>query len=120
MKERLKYFPLTIISFLLLGKSLPIRAVEVPSPIDPSIENIGQIISKISGLITPISVLGFIFTVIYAGFVRMTAAGDPEKEKKGMKIAVGAAIGFAIMALAPLFVKVLARIMGLDPTLLIS
>ena len=79
------------------------------------LDTIGDLITKVSGVVTPLAVLGFIFTVIYAGFIRMTASGNAEKEAKSMKVAVGAAIGFAIIALAPLLVKLLSSLLNLDP-----
>jgi hypothetical protein len=88
---------------------------EIPNP--TTLENLGQLIEKASGVVTPLAVVGFIFSVIYAGFVRMTAAGNAEKEAKSMKIAIAAAIGFAIMALAPLLVKVLASFLNVDQDL---
>lgn len=88
----------------------PAYAVEIISPI--TISSIGVLINKVSGVTTPFSVLGFIFCVVIAGWTRMTAAGNAEKEAKSMKIAVSAAIGFAIIALAPLVVKVLASLIG--------
>lgn len=87
-------------------------AIDIVSPI--SIENVGELINKSSGVVTPLSVVGFIFTIIYAGFTRMTAAGNAEKEAKSMKIAISAAIGFAIMALAPLIVRVITNLLGVE------
>jgi hypothetical protein len=100
-------------SFLLNTSS--VYAVDIISP--TTISSVGELISKVSGLVAPIAVLGFIASVISAGFVRMFATGNPEKEAKSMKIAVAAAIGFAIIALAPLLVKVFASIIGVNTTL---
>jgi hypothetical protein len=86
-------------------------------PIPTTLVSLGELITKASGITTPLSVVGFIFTVIYAGFVRMTAAGNPDKEGKSMKIAIGAAVGFAIMALAPLLVRILASLLDIDTAL---
>ncbi|MFC1780500.1 hypothetical protein ACFLY9_02300 [Patescibacteria group bacterium] len=88
---------------------------DIPNP--TGLKNLGQLIEKASGVVTPLAVVGFIFSVIYAGFVRMTAAGNAEKEAKSMKIAIAAAIGFAIMALAPLLVRVLANFLNVDQDL---
>lgn len=106
-------FPSALYSFF----TFPVNAEDIPSPTD--LETIGDLITKVSGIVTPLAVLGFIFSVIYAGFVRMTAAGNPEKEGKSMKIAVGAAIGFAIIALAPLLVKLLANLLNIDDEIIL-
>ena len=107
-----RYFYLFLIFFtaFLVGFAHPVQAVTLISPI--RFESLGEIITRASSIVTPLAVLGFIFTVIYAGWIRMTAAGDPEKEKKSMKVAIGAAVGFAIIALAPLIVKLLASLLG--------
>ena len=94
----------------------PVRAEKIESPIN--LESIGELINQVSGITAPLAALGFIAMVIYAGFVRMTAAGNPEKEAKGMKIAVSAAIGFAIIALAPLLVRVIGNILGVREDIL--
>jgi hypothetical protein len=83
-----------------------------------TLQNLGQLITKISGVSTPLAVIGFIFSVIYAGFIRMTAAGNPEKEAKSMKIAIAAAVGFAIIALAPLAVRVLGSLLNVEQELI--
>jgi hypothetical protein len=101
-----------ICSLVLALSYTPVYAVEIANPI--TITNIGDLISKVSGITTPLAVVGFIFMVIYAGFVRMTAAGNAEKEAKGMKIAVSAMVGFAIIALAPLIVRILASFLGVQ------
>lgn len=88
----------------------------IPNP--TGLENIGQLITRASGITTPFAVVGFIFSVIYAGFVRMTAAGNPEKEAKSMKIAIAAAVGFIIITLAPLFVRVLGSFLEVDQSLI--
>lgn len=81
------------------------------------IANLGELIQKGSGLVTPFAVIGFMGSVIYAGFIRLFAAGDSEKEGKSMKIAISAAVGFAIIAFAPLIVRIVATFLNLDSNL---
>lgn len=92
--------------------SMPVQAADVPNVI--GIGSLGELIQTVSGLVVPLAVLGFVGTIIYAGYIRMFATGNPEKEAKSMKVAVGAAIGFAIIALAPLIVKLLATILQVN------
>jgi hypothetical protein len=56
--------------------------------------------------------------MIYGGFVRMTAAGDPDKEQKSMKILTAGIIGFVIIALTPLIINILGKFLGIDVQLL--
>jgi len=113
MKKKLRITLIT--TFFFFTFVAPVYAVEIVSPI--TLESIGELLNKVSGITTPLSVLGFIFCIIYAGWTRMTAAGNAEKEAKSMKIAVSAAIGFAIMALAPVLVKILANLIGLKTSI---
>ncbi len=110
MKKKSLMFLTTIISTLIFTK--PVYAAKIKSPI--SLTNIGQVITRASGVVTPLAVLGFIFAVIYAGYTRMFALGNPDKEAKSMKIAVAAATGFAIIALAPVIVQVLGKLIGVN------
>lgn len=122
--KKIFYYPVSLIVsslavlFLLAGSVYAddLEKTEIPSVI--GIGNIGELITKVSGLTIPFAVLGFIASVIYAGFVRMTALGNPEKEAKSMKIAIAAAVGFAIIALAPLLVTLLGNFLDIEETLI--
>jgi hypothetical protein len=121
MKRLINIILFTIFLFFTNGYSVLAAApTETRTPIVNPIEigDLGALITKLSGIVTPLAVLGFIFSVIAAGWVRMTAAGNPEKEGKSMKMAVSAAIGFAIIALAPLIVKVFAKLIGVNTEIL--
>ena len=90
----------------------------LPSP--TNLSNVGELITTASALVAPFAILGFIGSIIYAGYVRMFALGNAEKEQKAMKIAISAAIGFAIIAMSPLLVKVVANLLKVDDTYLPS
>jgi len=105
-----------ILFFILLYIVQSVHAAELPNP--TTMENLGGIITKVSGLIPPIAVVGFIGSILYAGFTRMTAAGNAEKEAKSMKIAIAAATGFLIIALAPLIVRLVGWIFGIRTEIL--
>lgn len=81
----------------------------ISNPTD--INTIGDLINRVSGFIQPVAIVALIACVIGAGFVRLTSAGNSEKEAQSMKILVSAAIGFAIIALAPLIVNILTTLL---------
>lgn len=87
---------------------------QIQSP--TNLTTIGEVISNLSKFVAPVAVLGFLGSVIYAGYIRMFAMGNPDKEAKSMKIAVSAAIGFAIIALAPVVVRIIANILHVPET----
>lgn len=109
-------FIISIFFYLvLLPNVLIVSAVDVEPVQNPiGFTKIGEIIGQVGNIVTPIAVLGFIGSIVYAGFTRMTAAGNPEKEKKSMSIAISAAIGFAIIALAPVIVKLVEKFLKID------
>lgn len=114
MKKIFSFFLATLLLFLALPQNVYAVAINDVT----GLGSIGDLISDISGLVVPFAVLGFIGSVLYAGYTRMFALGDPEKEKKSMKIAVGAAIGFAIIALAPLIVKIAGSLLKVDSNII--
>lgn len=83
---------------------------EITSPTDLTIS--GLIIS-ILNLLGIVVLLALLAMLIYGGFVRITAAGDPEKEAQSTKILTAAVIGFLIIALSPLLINFLGQLLGL-------
>jgi hypothetical protein len=73
---------------------------EVGSSADLSEESLTSVIGKFIGIF--LSVLGIIFLILilYAGFLWMTAAGNPDKVDKAKKLITQAVIGLIIILLA--------------------
>ncbi len=84
-----------------------------PQQITPP-TNLGimDLIGRILNLVAPVIVLVFMGVIMYGGFVRMTAAGDPEKEKQSSQVLLAGVIGFVIIVLAPVIVNILGQIIG--------
>jgi len=51
--------------------------------------------------------------LVYGGYTRMTAAGDPDKEKLSVQIIVSAIVGFIIIILAPDIINIVGGLIGL-------
>lgn len=62
--------------------------------------------------------LVFLAVIIFGGYTKMTAAGDPDKEQKSMQILTAGIVGFVIIALAPLLINLLGRFLGIDSLLI--
>ncbi len=75
--------------------------------------NLTDLFRNTLGLIVPIIVFVLLGMIIYGGYTRLTAAGDPEKEEQSNQIITSAIIGFVIIALAPLIVNLLAQFLGI-------
>ncbi|MEI6887073.1 MAG: hypothetical protein WCK31_02435 [bacterium] len=94
----------------------PVNAATIANP--TAITSIGELINRISGFIQPAAIVALIACVIGAGFVRLTSAGNSEKEAQSMKILTAAAIGFAIIVLAPLIVNILTTLLKVNSSLI--
>ncbi len=78
----------------------------------PTNYSIMDVINNVTGLLGPLVLIVFLVMLVYGGFMRMTAGGDPEKEAQSNKIITGAVIGFIIIALAPLIINLLGQFIG--------
>lgn len=111
-------------SLLVPGISTLLLTVSYAAPTAPEIKNplgfgtIAGLVNRASGFIQPLALIALVACIIAAGFIRLTSAGDSEKEQKSVKILVSAAIGFFIIVLAPLLVRIIGSILGVDSTLL--
>lgn len=90
-----------------------------PSPIQNPItlDNFGALISRASIVTTPLAVVGMIFSLIYGGFVKMTALGNAEREQKSKAIWGAAFIGFLMIAFAPVIISIMTSILGVNTDL---
>ena len=88
----------------------------IPCPLSADLCDFGTLMQSATTKIAPIAALALLIMLVYAGFTKMTAAGDPEKEKKAMQIIQASIIGFSIIALATIIVATLGGFFSL-PTL---
>lgn len=111
-------------SLLVPGILGSLVSVSFAATTPPTIDNplafgtIAQLVNRASGFVQPLALIALVACIIAAGFIRLTSAGDSEKEQKSVKILVSAAIGFFIIVLAPLLVRIIGSILGVDSTLL--
>jgi hypothetical protein len=89
--------------------------MDVISPTDITILGL---IRGVLSVLPPLILLVFLGVMMYGGYTRMTAAGDPDKEKTSNQILTAGVIGFVIIALSPLIINVLGRLLGIDIQLL--
>ena len=78
----------------------------------PVNKNIFEVISDLSSYIRPLILVVFLGVIIYAGITIQTSAGDPEKQKKGWDTLKAGIVGFIIIALAPVIVEIVGRLIG--------
>jgi len=82
----------------------------IPNPVNfPDFESI---INFLLGLIRPIVLLTLIATLMYGGFVYLTAHEDDKKVGNAKKIMTAAIVGFVIVVLAPVIVQLVGSLLG--------
>lgn len=77
-------------------------------PLGPS--NLEAIIKKVIDYIFYLSMIIIPLLILYAAFLLMTAAGEPERIRKGRAIIIMAAIGLAVILSAKIFYGVIVDI----------
>jgi hypothetical protein len=98
-----------------LGFSLFVTAISAnPGQVNPPTQlGIADIIQAVLRLLPPLIVILFLAMLVYGGFIRMTAAGDADKEKLSNQIITAAVVGFVIIVIAPFLINVLSTLLGL-------
>ncbi len=84
---------------------------EIQNPLGLTFQNVSELLNRAGALILPLSVVGFTFCVLYAGYIRLFANGNSSAEQKSMKVASSAAIGFAVIFLANVLLIILTSVL---------
>ena len=71
-------------------------STSIPCPLPAELCDARSAISVLTKLIVPAAALILLLMLIYAGFTKLTAAGDAEKEKKAMQILQAALLAMDI------------------------
>lgn len=100
------FFPITVTSAADINTDIG----TIQGPVSGSIVDV---ISNLTSYIRPLIAVVFLFVIIYGGFTRMTAAGDAEKEKKSNAILTAGVVGFIIIVLAPVIVRLVSSLIGI-------
>lgn len=108
-----KTYTLTILvlaGILVLGKVASAQ-ISIPNPLDPC-RDIGCVLYKIATFLLTIAVPILTIMVLWAGFLYLTAAGDPKKVQMAHKALLWAVIGFAIILINWGFASIIEEILG--------
>lgn len=101
------------LSLILLSPSVVFAqsVPQIPNPVNfPDFESI---INFVLGLIRPIVLLTLIATLMYGGFIYLTARDDDKKVANAKKIMTAAIVGFVIIVLAPVVVQLVGSLLGI-------
>jgi TRAP-type C4-dicarboxylate transport system permease small subunit len=85
--------------------------------IAPIAPDLPELFGNITSLIRPIILITFVGMMIWAGYLRMTAAGNAEQEEKSIQTLIAAIIGFIIVVLAPVIVNIVQQVLNINPNI---
>jgi len=91
-----------------------VLAEDLESPVSDKWKDLASILNSLSSWIRPLAIIFLLWLIVWGGFVRLRAAGNPEEEKKAYFIIRGAIIGFIIIVMAPLIVETIGLILGIE------
>jgi len=114
MKQKINILVTTTFIFFFSFLNKASAETTIKSPISEAWKDFPSIVNSFSRWITPIAIVGLIFIFVYGGYTKLSAAGDPEKDKKAMQILKAGVVGFILIVLAPFFVSILGAILGAD------
>lgn len=76
-------------------------------------DNPAQLVGRALQLMQPVAIIGFVFSVVYAGFLKMSAGVNPDGDKKAMVVAKAAITGFIIIILASFITNMIFSLLGI-------
>jgi len=103
----------------LLAQSVQINGQSIEGPLQiPGVSSdkitLGHIISRILQFILPLAGVVLLFVLIWGGFDYMMSQGAPEKIKNAQAKITTGLIGFGLLIVSYLIVKVISLIFGLQ------
>ncbi|MBI2641468.1 hypothetical protein HYW87_02630 [Candidatus Roizmanbacteria bacterium] len=84
----------------------------IEGPLSSDIQTLGDLINKLVGFLVPLAAIILFLILVWGGFNYMMSAGDPEKVKSARAKITSALIGFILLILSYLIVKVVELIFG--------
>ena len=82
----------------------------IPNPAGEAFKDFPTAVATLSRWTRSLAILAYLAMMLYAGYVRMTAGGDPEKAKKAIQIIMYSTTGFILIIIAPLIIRTVGAI----------
>lgn len=96
----------------LFAQSMTIGGQTIEGPLK-GIDSVGSLISKILQFLLPLAGVILLFVLIAGGYDFMMSQGNPEKIKSGRAKITAGIIGFVLLVISYLLVRVISSIFGL-------
>ncbi|MDO8741674.1 MAG: hypothetical protein Q7J11_00840 [Candidatus Roizmanbacteria bacterium] len=97
----------------LLSQSINFGNQTIKGPLDPSVDSLGKIITKTLGFIMPMAGIVLLFVLISGGYDYMMSQGNADKIKSAQAKITSGIIGFILLIVSFLMVRLIAVIFGL-------
>jgi len=97
----------------LLSQSLNFGNQTIQGPLDSSVDSLGEIITQSLSFIMPMAGIVLLFVLISGGYDYMMSQGNPDKIKSGQAKITSGIVGFILLILSFLIVRLIALIFGL-------
>jgi len=96
-----------------LSQSLNFGNQTIQGPLDPSVDSLGKVITKVLGFIMPMAGIVLLFVLISGGYDYMMSQGNADKVKSAQAKITSGIIGFILLIVSFLIVRLIAVIFGL-------
>jgi len=106
IKKLTKIFTVTLLAS-------PVFAVPIPNPLPDTFRDLPSIINWASSYVLPVASLALLGIITYAGFIRLTSAGNADKEKEAMQALTSGVVGFILILSASLVVSIVGALLGI-------
>lgn len=96
-----------------LSQSLNFGNQTIEGPLDSSVDSLGKVITKTLGFIMPVAGIVLLFVLISGGYDYMMSQGNADKIKSAQAKITSGIIGFILLIVSFLMVRLIAVIFGL-------
>jgi len=97
----------------LLAQQITINGHIITGPLDPSIATLGDLVNKVIIFIYPLAAIVLFFVLVLGGYDYLTSRGAADKIKAAQAKITTGIIGFVLLLLSYLVVKIVTIIFGL-------
>ena len=98
----------------LFAQTVNFGGTAIKGPLDPKIQKLGDLISRLLSFIIPLSGVILLFVLIWGGYDYMMSQGNPEKVTAAQAKITTGIIGFFLLISSYIVVRVIAGIFGLS------
>lgn len=86
------------------------RILDIDNPV--VFDSLEEVINYFLGLIRPVIILVMVASIMYGGWIYLTAGSDDKKVGQARQIITAAIVGFIIIVLAPVIVQFVGSLLG--------